>query len=106
VATKSANRKTYVEYLEKSKFTYSDYLADMPIYRMTKEEVEKRVLMVKDDSAKLEECKKIAKSDALVRKKLIEELRDVGQKLDEWMKKSDEEKKQQIKKSQGNQKKK
>jgi len=106
VATKSANRKTYVEYLEKSKFTHSDYLADMPIYRMTKEEVEKRVIMVKEDSVKLEEFKKIAKSDALVRKKLIEELRDVGQKLDEWMKKSDDEKKYQIKKSQQGQKKK
>src|SRR5690606_18584559 len=86
VATKTANRKAYVEYLDKKKFTFSDYLADMPIYRMTKEEVAKRQLLVKDESAMLKEFQKIAKSMVLVQKKLIEELREVEVKLNDWLK--------------------
>lgn len=92
VATKSANRKTYVEYLDKKKFTFADYLADMPIYRMTKEEVEKRALMVKDDSALLKEFDRIAKSKSMVEKKLIEELKEVDERLTAWMKQKDAEK--------------
>lgn len=92
VATKSTNRKSYVEYLDKKKFTFAEYLADMPIYRMTKEEVEKRQLMVKDDSASLKEFDRIAKSKSLVEKKLIEELREVDEKLTAWMKQRDAEK--------------
>lgn len=92
VATKSTNRKSFVEYLEKKKFTFADYLADMPIYRMTKEEVEKRALMVKDDTASMKEFDRIAKSKSLVEKKLIEELRDVDQKLTAWIKQKDAEK--------------
>lgn len=86
VATKTANRKAYVEYLDKKKFTFSDYLADMPIYRMTKEEVAKRQLLVKDESEMLKGFQKIAKSMVLVQKKLIEELREVDVKLTDWLK--------------------
>jgi DNA gyrase subunit A len=92
VATKSTNRKTYVEYLDKKKFTFADYLADMPIYRMTKEEVEKRQLMVKDDTASMKDFDKIAKSNSLIQKKLIEELREVDEKLTKWIKERDQEK--------------
>ncbi len=92
VATKSQNRKTFVEYLEKKKYTFSEYLADMPIYRMTKEEVEKRSLMVKDDTAQMKEFDKIAKSPTLVKKKLMEELNEVDEKLSSWMKMRDQEK--------------
>jgi DNA gyrase subunit A len=92
VATKSANRKTYVEYLDKKKFTFAEYLADMPIYRMTKEEVEKRQLMVKDDTKAMSDYDKIAKSKNLVEKKLIEELREVDERLTTWMKQKDAEK--------------
>ncbi|CAN0039672.1 unnamed protein product, partial [Chrysoparadoxa australica] len=100
VATRSKNRKSFVEHLTKKKFTFSDYLADMPIYRMTKEEVEKRKLMVKDDSAKLKEFEKIAKSDTLVRKKLVEELQEVKTKLSDWLKVQAKEKKDLQKKMQ------
>src|SRR5690554_3420090 len=82
-AEKEANRKAFVDYLDKHKFTYSDYLADMAIYRMTKEEVEKRSLMVKEDKAKIIEYEKIFKSPALIKKKLIEELEDVSKKLED-----------------------
>ncbi|MBC7427097.1 MAG: hypothetical protein H7336_00705 [Bacteriovorax sp.] len=92
VATKSTNRKSYVEYLDKKKFTFAEYLADMPIYRMTKEEVEKRQLMVKDDTKSMADYDKIAKSKNLVEKKLIEELREVDEKLTSWMKSKDAEK--------------
>lgn len=92
VATKTANRKSFVEYLDKKKFTFSEYLADMPIYRMTKEEVEKRKLLVKDDTDSMRDFDKIAKSPKLVEKKLIEELKEVDQKVTEWIKKRDQEK--------------
>ena len=92
IATKSTNRKSYVEYLDKKKFTFAEYLADMPIYRMTKEEVEKRALMVKDDTASLKEFDRIAKSKKLIEKKLIEELREVDERLTAWMKQKDSEK--------------
>lgn len=91
VATKSKNRKSFVEYLGKKKYVFSDYLADMPIYRMTKEEVAKRVLMVKDDKKLFAQYSKIAKSPRLVKKKLIEELKDVGDQLTAWLKAKDKE---------------
>lgn len=97
VATKSKNRKEFVDYLVKQKFTYSEYLADMAIYRMTKEEVAKRSFMIEEDSVKLKECRKIASSDALVRRKLIEELQSVSDQLTELMRDRDLEKAKQLK---------
>ena len=91
VATRSKNRKSFVEYLGKKKYTFKDYLADMPIYRMTKEEVSRRKLMVVDDRAKLKEFQKIAKSPRLIKKKLIEELNDIDKKLSDWQKMKDKE---------------
>ena len=84
-ATVSANRKSFVEYLTSKKFTFCDYLAYMPIYRMTKEEVAKRIQMVKEDSKALIDCTKIFKSPKLVEKKLIEELVDVKEQLSQWL---------------------
>lgn len=88
-AEKKANRKAFVDYLVQKKFHYADYLADMAIYRMTKEEVTKRQLLIKEDTAKLKEYKKIAKSPALVQKKLIEELEGVDKDLTDLMAKRD-----------------
>ena len=82
-AIKEKNRKSFVAYLAKNKFHYAEYLVDMPIYRMTKEEVAKRQLLVKEDSVQLKECQKIVRSPALVRAKLIEELLDAKQRLTE-----------------------
>lgn len=92
-AEKKNNRKAFVEYLDKNKFHYSDYLADMAIYRMTKEEVEKRQLMIKEDTSRIKEYEKIFKSPAMIKKKLIEELNETGAKLEEIMKKKDDAKK-------------
>lgn len=97
-AEKKANRKAYVEYLSTKKFVYSDYLADMAIYRMTKEEVQKRALMIKDDKARLKEYEAILKSPAKIKRKLIEELDEVSKKLDEIMKAKDDAKKKVFKK--------
>jgi len=96
VATQSKNRKEYVEYLAKKKFTFSDYLADMAIYRMTKEEVKKRHLMIDEDTEQMKMCQKVCKSPALVQQKLIEELQDVREKLSEWLKDRDLEKMKQM----------
>lgn len=92
-AEKKANRKAYVEYLDKKKFIYSEYLADMAIYRMTKEEVEKRNLMIKDDKAKISAYEKIVSSPSKIKKELIKELDDVSLKLDAIMKKKEDAKK-------------
>jgi DNA gyrase subunit A len=93
IAEKKANRKDYVDYLTKSKFTYAEYLADMAIYRMTKEEVEKRLLLIKEETSALNEFKKVLKSPEQIKKKLIEELEDVGAKLTEIMDDKEKEKK-------------
>jgi len=86
VATQSKNRKAFVEYLKLKDFRFFDYLADLPIYRMTKEEVAKRQDTIREDEKKLKEFSKIYRSDDLVKEKLLEELNDVGRQLDEWEK--------------------
>lgn len=93
VAEKKANRKDYVDYLSSKKFLYAEYLADMAIYRMTKEEVEKRNLMIKDDKAKIAAYEKIVSSPAKIKKELIKELEDVSTQLDQIMKKKEDAKK-------------
>lgn len=98
-AEKKANRKAFVEYLSSKKFTYSDYLADMAIYRMTKEEVSKRQLLIKDETKELATFKSIVKSPAKIKKKLIEELTEVGKRLDEIIKQKDDDKKKAFKKT-------
>ena len=60
---------------------------------MTKEEVRRRELLVKDDSLKLKEYSKVAKSSRLVQKKLIEELAEVDQFLTDWLTRRDQERK-------------
>ena len=89
VATKTKNRKSFVEYLVLKKYIYSDYLADMAIYRMTKEEVSKRRVLIEKESEMLSEYIKIAKSDKRIAEKTIEELLDVDQALTEWKKRKD-----------------
>lgn len=93
IAEKKANRKDYVDYLTKEKFTYAEYLADMAIYRMTKEEVEKRQLLIKDETKALAEFRRILKSPELIKQKLIDELKDVDDKLTAIMDEKEKEKK-------------
>lgn len=83
VAQKCENRKEFVDYLKKKDFVYVDYLADMAIYRMTKEEVNKRTLYIKEDTQKLKHYKQVVKSPDLVKEKLIEELTEVKDLLTE-----------------------
>lgn len=92
-AVKVANRKAFVDYLVNKKFTYSDYLADMAIYRMTKDEVGKRELMVKDDKKALKECERIAESPRLIKGKLKEELADTREQLSKIMDEKEKQKK-------------
>lgn len=99
VAEKKANRRAYVEYLNSKKFTFSEYLADMAIYRMTKEEVEKRQLLIKDETKALKEFKRILKSPALIKKKLIEELDEVDTKLTQIMNDKEKAKERKVKKA-------
>ncbi|HXH29450.1 MAG TPA: DNA gyrase subunit A [Bacteriovoracaceae bacterium] len=93
IAEKKANRKDYIDYLSKEKFVYAEYLADMAIYRMTKEEVEKRQLLIKEETSALNDFRKVLKSPQLLKKKLIEELQDVSRKLAAIMDDKEKEKK-------------
>lgn len=93
IAEKKANRKDYIDYLSKQKFHYAEYLADMAIYRMTKEEVEKRALLIKEETAALVDFRKVLKSPELLKKKLTQELLDVGKKLSHIMDEKEKEKK-------------
>ena len=86
IAEKKANRKDYVEYLTGQKFQYAEYLSDMAIYRMTKEEVLKRNIMIKDDKLKISQWEKIVSSPAKIKKELIKELTEVGIKMESIMK--------------------
>ena len=79
--------------MEKQKYINKDYLADMAIYRMTKEEVQKRVLMVENDKASLKKYTKIANSSTLIKKKLVEELNEIREKIDDLIKSRENEKK-------------
>ena len=99
IAEKKANRKDYIDYLTKQNFTYAEYLADMAIYRMTKEEVEKRQLLIKDETKALNEFKKILKSPELLKNKLVEELEDTGKKLTAVMNEKEAEKKKNFSKA-------
>src|SRR5690606_11648300 len=99
IAEKKANRKDYVEYLTKQKFIYAEYLADMAIYRMTKEEVEKRLLLIKEDTSALNEFRKILKSPEQIKKKLITELQETSKKLSAIMNEKEAEKKRNFSKA-------
>jgi len=99
VAEKKANRKDYIDYLTKQNFTYSEYLADMAIYRMTREEVEKRQLLIKEETAQLSEFRKILKSPELIKRKLIEELEETSKKLTQIMSEKEAEKKRNFQKA-------
>lgn len=92
-AQKCSNRKHFLEYLTKKKFKFADYLADMPIYRLTKEEVAKRQDLITEDTKKLKEYRKIAKSEALVKEKLVEELTHIRGKLSDFLAVKEKEKK-------------
>jgi DNA gyrase subunit A len=87
-AHKLEDRKTYIEYLKKKKFVNCDYLADMSIYRMTKKEVKEKKLLVKDETQKMKEFKKIFKSKERLTEKLIEEIQEVSSSLSKWEKKN------------------
>jgi DNA gyrase subunit A len=63
---------------------------------MTKEEVEKRELLIKEESKLLKDYQKIAKSDTLVQDKLIEELNFVDEELTKIMTDKEKEKKQKV----------
>lgn len=99
IAEKKANRKDYIDYLTKQKFFYAEYLADMAIYRMTREEVEKRQLLIKEETSALNEFRKILKSPEQLKKKLITELEETSKKLTAIMNEKEAEKKRNFSKA-------
>lgn len=98
-AEKKANRSSFVDYLKQKKFKFGEYLVDMAIYRMTKEEVSKRELLIKEDKTKLKSYKAILKSKEKIKEKLIDELNDVNVKLSKIMDDKEKQKKNTLKKA-------
>lgn len=86
-AEKKKDRSDYIKYLKTKKFIHHDYLADMSIYRMTKDEVKKRELLVKEDIIKLKDYKIVLKSKKNIENKLIEELEEVKEILTNFLRK-------------------
>lgn len=80
-AENKKDRSAYLKYLKTKKFHYAEYLADMSIYRMTKDEVSKRQLLINEDNKLLKEYKKIYKSSKLLDQKLVEELDEIKELL-------------------------
>jgi DNA gyrase subunit A len=99
-AEKKENRAAFIKYLENQKFKYSEYLSDMAIYRMTKEEVQKRQLFIQEDKKNLKEYKKILASKSLIKKVLIDELNTVDKNLSAIMSKKEKAKETQYSKVQ------
>lgn len=91
-AVKCENRKSFTDYLASKEFVHFEYLADMPIYRLTKEEVSKREVMIIDDTKALKNYTRIAKSPALVKEKLQEELLQLKTDLSDLMRNREKEK--------------
>lgn len=86
VAVTSHNKKIFLTYLQKNKYLYFESLAEMPIYKMTKDEVEKRKLLIMTHQRDLEKFKKIVNSEDMIKEQLIEELLDVKEQLNLWLK--------------------
>lgn len=57
----------------------------MAIYRMTKEEVEKRQLIVKEKGEDLKEYKKVLGSKKLIEEKLIQELQEINDLMNQFL---------------------
>ena len=87
IAKNKQNKTDYLKYLKSKKFHYSEYLAEMSIYRMTKDEVKKRALMVKEDTPKIKEYKSIIKSKTKIEEKLFAELEEVKEQLSLFLRK-------------------
>jgi DNA gyrase subunit A len=87
VAESKKDRGEYVSYLKTKKFIHFDYLADMAIYRLTKDEVVKRQLLINEDKKILADFKAILKAKNGVEDKLIEELQLLDKELSDFLKK-------------------
>lgn len=87
LAEKKKDRSEYVSYLKLKKFKYSEYLSDMAIYRMTKDEVSKRQLLINEDNSLIKEYKNVLKQKNGVQEKLIEELQKVNEELNSFLRK-------------------
>jgi DNA gyrase subunit A len=85
IAQKKQDKADYLKYLKSKKFVHYDYLAEMSIYRMTKDEVLKRALMIKEDSPKIKEFEGIIKSKKKIQDKLFEELIEVKEVLSNFL---------------------
>lgn len=91
-AESKKNRADYVDYLKKNKFVYFDYLAEMAIYRLTKEEVERRQLLVSEDSKKIKEYKRILSSKTLIQEQLFAELAEVNDMMNAYLREKNKDK--------------
>lgn len=77
---KTASKKVLVEWLESIGIVYSEYIADMPIYRLTKEEAAKAQSKLDDALVLLQEYVNLINDPEARRAVYIQELKDVKKK--------------------------
>lgn len=88
VAEKKKNKSEFTDYLKSKKFVNINQLSELAVYRMTKEEIEKRQILVKEENILLKEFKSILKSKDSIKKNLIDELNSVDKYLSDYLKKT------------------
>lgn len=81
-ASARKNRKVFVEELFVDGFSTAEWLADLPIYRTTKEEVEKLLAKIKVLDSKISTLRKDIKSGSSIDAALIREWRELADKYE------------------------
>lgn len=92
VAESKIDKGSYIDYLKKNKFIHFEYLASLPIYRMTKDEVEKAQNIINEDKKMMKDYEKIFKNPKEVENTLIDELQNLNLKLNNLLRKKWDEK--------------
>ena len=78
------SKKDFEDKLKASKFTYFEWLASIPVYRMTLDEVDKCKEAIVEAKAKFDEYTSLYKEDPKLTKFMIAELLELKEKWDRW----------------------
>jgi DNA gyrase/topoisomerase IV subunit A len=77
VARKTQSRAELKDFLEEIKIVYTDYIADLPVYRFTEDERIKNEERIKEAEAQMQQYRELLASEDLRKKVYVSELQDV-----------------------------
>lgn len=77
VASKTTGKAEFCEFLEEIKIVYVDYIASLPMYRLTKEEAEKVKEQIVELTKLEDEYQSLLKNEGKRRKVYVDELKEV-----------------------------